>query len=274
MRIPFLSFFKASPFGDMEEHSQKVKDYAWTFQQAFECLINDTCEDFDEHRHEILKIETEANAVKRRIRGHIPKNILVPVNKLQVLMYLKKQDDILVGIKDALEWLSYRGDSEFPQSVKKDFYLLVDASIEPIEELSKFIPARDEQLDITIASREAPGSVRYNEPEYRHLGGRLINFAIRLLILPGFHDTQCGFKLFHKAVAEEIFSYQTLSGWSFDIEILYIALKRGYQVDEVPIHWYFDSETKLRAVNDALRMLRDIFLIHWNNLRGLYDPRD
>jgi glycosyltransferase involved in cell wall biosynthesis len=156
-----------------------------------------------------------------------------------------------------------------------EYRFMCDADLSmPIEELSKFIPAKDEQLDIAIASREALGSVRYDEPEYRHLGGRLINIAIRLLILPGFHDTQCGFKLFHKVVAEDIFSYQTLSGWSFDIEILYIALKRGYQVDEVPIHWYFDPETKLRAANDALRMLRDIFLIHWNNLRGLYDPRN
>jgi len=143
----------------------------------------------------------------------------------------------------------------------------------PIEEIEKFIPTNTERIDIAIASREAPGAVRYNEPEYRHLGGRLVNFAIRLLILPGFHDTQCGFKCFRAAVAEEIFPYQTISGWSFDIEILYIALKRGYRVEEVPIHWYFDPETKLRAIKDAILMLRDIFLIHWTNLRGLYDPQ-
>jgi dolichyl-phosphate beta-glucosyltransferase len=156
-----------------------------------------------------------------------------------------------------------------------EYRFMCDADLSmPIEELGKFIPAKDEQIDVAIASREAAGAVRYHEPEYRHLGGRLVNFAIRLSILPGFHDTQCGFKCFRGAVAEEIFPYQTLSGWSFDIEILYIALKRGYQVTEVPIHWYFDPETKLKAVNDALLMLRDIFLIHWNNLRGLYDPRD
>lgn len=155
-----------------------------------------------------------------------------------------------------------------------EYRFMCDADLSmPIEELSKFFPAKDEQIDVAIASREAPGAVRYNEPEYRHLGGRLINLAIRLLILPGFNDTQCGFKLFRKDVAEEIFLYQSLSGWSFDIEILFIALKRGYRVIEVPIHWYFDPETKLRAFNDALRMLRDIFLIHWNNLRGLYDPQ-
>jgi len=158
---------------------------------------------------------------------------------------------------------------------KGEYRFMCDADLSmPIEELKKFIPANTEQLDIAIASREAVGAVRYNEPDYRHLGGRLINFAIRLLILPGFHDTQCGFKCFRGAVAEEIFPYQAISGWSFDIEILYIALKRGYQVTEVPIHWHFDPETKLRVIKDAIIMLRDIFLIHWNNLRGLYDPQD
>ena len=154
-----------------------------------------------------------------------------------------------------------------------EYRFMCDADLSmPIEEVEKFIPSGSDQIDIAIASREAPGAVRYNEPEYRHLGGRLINFAIRFSILPGFHDTQCGFKCFRAEVAEDIFSYQTISGWSFDIEILFIARKRKYQVREIPIHWYFDPETKLRAIKDAILMLRDIFLIHLNNLRGLYNP--
>jgi len=149
----------------------------------------------------------------------------------------------------------------------------VDLSM-PIEELRKFVPETGQSLEIAIASREAAGAVRYNEPEYRHLGGRLINLAIRMLILPGLNDTQCGFKCFRADIAEDVFSCQTLAGWSFDIELLYLARKRGYQIIEVPIHWYFDSETKLNAVKDALRMLRDIFLIHLNNIRGRYDPEN
>ena len=156
-----------------------------------------------------------------------------------------------------------------------EYRFMCDADLSmPIAELSKFIPTGAEQLDVAIASREAAGAVRYNEPEYRHRGGRLINLAIRILILPGFHDTQCGFKCFRGAIAEDIFPYQIISGWSFDIEILYIVRKRGYQVSEVPIHWYFDPETKLRAVKDAIRMLRDILLIHWHNLHGRYDPQN
>ena len=116
------------------------------------------------------------------------------------------------------------------------YRFMCDADLSmPIEGLKEFIPPNNEELDIAIASREASGAVRYNEPEYRHLGGRLINFAIRLLILPGFQDTQCGFKCFRAEVAEEVFPYQTISGWSFDIEILYIALKKKYRVTEVQI---------------------------------------
>jgi dolichyl-phosphate beta-glucosyltransferase len=153
------------------------------------------------------------------------------------------------------------------------YRFMCDADLSmPIEELDKFIASTEQGFDIAIASREAKGAVRYNEPEYRHLGGRLFNLAVRLLILPGLNDTQCGFKCFRAEVAEAIFPYQSLPGWSFDIEILFIARKWGFGIQEVPIHWYFDPETKLRAVNDAVRMLRDIFLIHWNNLRRRYDP--
>ena len=153
-----------------------------------------------------------------------------------------------------------------------EYRFLCDADLSmPIAEVNHFLPPHLTGFDIAIGSREAPGAIRYNEPEYRHLGGRLINFAIRMLILPGLQDTQCGFKCFRAETVKDIFPYQRISGWSFDIEILFIARKRGYKIIEVPIHWYFNLETKLRAVKDALRMLGDIFLIHVNNLRNRYD---
>jgi len=155
------------------------------------------------------------------------------------------------------------------------YRFMCDADLSmPITELPKFLPAPGESLDIAIASREAPGAVRHNEPQYRHLGGRLINLAIRTLILPGLNDTQCGFKCFRDEVADDIFSRQTIPGWSFDIELLYIARQRGYRIAEIPIQWYFDPDTKLRAVKDALLLLRDIFLIHRNALRGIYAKKD
>ena len=152
-----------------------------------------------------------------------------------------------------------------------EYRFMCDADLSmPVEEITKFIPPTLENVDIAIASREAKGAVRYNEPPYRHLGGRGINFLIQVLILPGLNDTQCGFKCFRADVADRLFNLQTLPGWSFDIEILYIARKFGYRIHEVPIHWYHDAETKVRALPDAIKMFQDIFRIHANALRGAY----
>jgi glycosyltransferase involved in cell wall biosynthesis len=156
-------------------------------------------------------------------------------------------------------------------AARGEFRLMCDADLSmPVEEIARFLPSGP-AYDIAIASREARGAVRYDEPSYRHLGGRAINLIIRMLILPGLNDTQCGFKCFRAAVADDLFRQQTLPGWSFDIELLFIARRRGYAIREVPIHWYYRPESKVNAVRDALRMIRDIFRIHLNALRGLYD---
>lgn len=155
-----------------------------------------------------------------------------------------------------------------------EYRFMCDADLSmPVKEISKFIPPASSDFDIAIASREAKGSARYNEPSYRHLGGRGINYIIQALILPGLNDTQCGFKCFRADVANDIFNLQTLRGWSFDIELLYIARRRRYRVREIPIDWYYHPETKVSAVRDALRMIGDIFRIHANALRGRYGTR-
>jgi hypothetical protein len=141
----------------------------------------------------------------------------------------------------------------------------------PIEEVNNFLPPMLNDFDLAIGSREAPGAIRYNEPSYRHWGGRAINLVIRMLILPGLEDTQCGFKCFRAEVAENLFRQQTLNGWSFDIELLYIARRQQLRIIEIPIQWYFGADSKVHAIRDALRMISDIFRIHTNALRGRYD---
>ena len=153
-----------------------------------------------------------------------------------------------------------------------EYRFICDADLSmPIEEVQKFLPPLLNDFDLAIASREAPGAVRYNEPSYRHLGGRAINLAIRLLILPGLNDTQCGFKCFRAETAQALFSQQTLLGWSFDIELLYLARRKHLRIKEIPVQWYFDADSKVNAVRDALRMIGDIFGIHINAWRGRYD---
>ncbi len=155
-----------------------------------------------------------------------------------------------------------------------EYRFMCDADLSmPVDEILKFIPPALTSLDIAIASREAIGSVRYNEPRYRHFGGRGINYIIQVLALPGLNDTQCGFKCFRADIAKDIFEKQTLSGFSFDIELLFIARRRGYRVREIPIEWFYHPETKVNAIRDALRMIGDIFHIRVNALRGRYEAR-
>ena len=153
-----------------------------------------------------------------------------------------------------------------------EYRFMCDADLSmPVDEIVKFIPPVLENAEIAIASREAKGAVRYNEPPYRHIGGRGINYLIQLLILPGLNDTQCGFKCLQADVVDDIFKRQKLNGWSFDIEMLYLARRRGHRVREIPVHWYYHPETKVSALRDALRMIGDIFRIHVYALRGVYD---
>jgi dolichyl-phosphate beta-glucosyltransferase len=154
-----------------------------------------------------------------------------------------------------------------------EYRFLCDADLSmPITEVNRFLPPALTDFDIAIGSREAPGAVRYNEPAYRHWGGRAINLLIRLLALPGLRDTQCGFKCFRAEVAHDIFRFQTFSGISFDPETLYIARRRGYRIVELPIPWYFDPESRIHLLTDTLSLLRDLLVIRRNARRGLYDP--
>lgn len=154
-----------------------------------------------------------------------------------------------------------------------EYRFMCDADLSmPIGEVNRFLPPNLTGFDIAIASREAIGAVRYNEPAYRHLVGRVFNTLIRVLALPTLQDTQCGFKCFRGAVVEDLFRQQTISGWSFDVEILYIAQRRGYEIREVPIPWYYNANSKISVVKDSFQMGLDILKIRLNDLRGGYDP--
>jgi dolichyl-phosphate beta-glucosyltransferase len=154
------------------------------------------------------------------------------------------------------------------------YRFICDADLSmPIEEVNRFLPPILGEADIAIASREAPGAIRYGEPFHRHWFGRVFNLLVRLLAVPGFHDTQCGFKCLRAEVADDLFRVQRLDGWTFDVELLFIALKRGYHVVEVPIPWYYNPGSRVSLIRDSLAMLNDLFVIRRNWRAGLYAPR-
>ncbi len=139
MRIPFISMFTTSPFDGLQEHAEKVRDCAWVFQKAIECIIEERCEDFEHFRKDIDKLESEADAIKRRIRGHLPKGTLLAVDKFQLFRYLREQDKVIDAVEEGLDWLSFRAAAGIPEVLEKDFMILVEAVTDPIEELSKMV---------------------------------------------------------------------------------------------------------------------------------------
>ena len=139
MRLPFLSMFITSPFEGVQEHAEKVKECAWAFQEAMECHVSKKCQTFEQLRQEVIRTESEADAIKRRIRGHLPIGTLMPVSKLQLFRYLREQDGVLDAVEDALDWISFRPEPGIPPELEKDLFLLVDAVAESIEQLSEMV---------------------------------------------------------------------------------------------------------------------------------------
>jgi len=139
MRIPFISMFITSPFDGLLEHAEIIKECTWIFQQAIECHVSKDCRQFEEFRQEVHRLEHDADAVKRRIRGHLPKGTLLQMDKFQLFRYLREQDRVLDSVEETLDWISYRDEPGIPEDFQKDFALLVDAVIEPIEELSTMV---------------------------------------------------------------------------------------------------------------------------------------
>ena len=154
-----------------------------------------------------------------------------------------------------------------------DFRFICDADLSmPIEELAKFLPPAAADFDVAIGSREAPGAVRYNEPPYRHWGGRAINAIIRLLILPGLNDTQCGFKAFTSTAAKEIFRRVSIDGFGFDVEMIYIARKHKYHIQPVAVQMIDRHRaSRVRLVEDSIKMFANLFTILRLDRQGKYD---
>jgi dolichyl-phosphate beta-glucosyltransferase len=158
-------------------------------------------------------------------------------------------------------------------AARGDYLFIADADLSmPISEVNKFLPPNLSQYDVAIASREAPGAVRYNEPEYRHLMGRVFNFIVKVIAVRGFQDTQCGFKSFRRVAALDVFASQTINGWAFDVEVLFIAQQRGYKIVEVPIHWHYRANSRVNPIRDSVDMFLEVLKIRLNGWRGRYTP--
>jgi dolichyl-phosphate beta-glucosyltransferase len=161
--------------------------------------------------------------------------------------------------------------------------IFMDADLAtPVEYASDALELLASGWDIVIGSREGVGARRLGEPRHRHWMGRLYNYAVQLVLLPGIKDTQCGFKAFRRGIARDLFQCVLLYTdgshgvrgplvTGFDVELLYLARKRNYRVYELPVVWRHVAGSKVRPGVDSMLMLRDVFHVRWNDMRGRYD---
>ncbi len=141
-----------------------------------------------------------------------------------------------------------------------DLILFDDADgSSPIEELQKLLDSIKDGADIAIGSRAKPDEQRtVNALAYRKYLGNTFNVIVQGLLLPGFYDTQCGFKLFKKEMAHDIFSVTRLDRFAFDVEVLYIARLRDYKITEIPINWTNVEGSKVNVFTDSPQMLLEV----------------
>lgn len=146
---------------------------------------------------------------------------------------------------------------------KGKYILFSDADLStPIEELNKFFHWINEGYDIVIGSRSMKGScIIVHQPFYREIMGKIFNKFVQMLVLPGFIDTQCGFKIFKQEVAEKLFSLQNIERFCFDVEILYLAKEYTYKIKQVPVKWINSLDSRVHTVRDSFKMFVDLFRI-------------
>jgi dolichyl-phosphate beta-glucosyltransferase len=156
-----------------------------------------------------------------------------------------------------------------------DMVMFTDADLSaPMEEAERLFEALRDGADIAIGSRWLERNRQtLRQPLYRQFFGRCFNAITRLVMGLPFADTQCGFKAFHRPVAQTIFQLQRIERWGFDPELLFIALKRGYKVREVPVTWGHDERSRLSYLKDGVKMLEEIAYIRWEAFAGAYDRR-
>lgn len=173
--------------------------------------------------------------------------------------------------------LSERGKGRAVQAgvleARGEIILLCDADLSmPVTEIPRFLQTMESGCDVVVGSREGAGAIRYGEPRRRHIMGRVFNLIVQLLAVPSLDDTQCGFKAFSAAPARELFRRQTLTGWAFDVEILYLARKLEYRIRELPIEWHYNNDSRVRPFHDTVDMLGEIARVRVNDLAGVYAP--
>jgi dolichyl-phosphate beta-glucosyltransferase len=168
-------------------------------------------------------------------------------------------------------------------AAKGDLIVFSDADLAtPLHYVDLFRDAVQRGCDVVIGSREGKGAERIGEPSYRHLMGRGFNLMVRLLLLPGIQDSQCGFKLFTREAVQAILGksllYTHLDGpvqgprvTAYDVELLVVAKRCGFRICGMPVVWTYGKGSKVNPARDTWTNFRDVLTVKWNDVRGRYN---
>ena len=154
-----------------------------------------------------------------------------------------------------------------------EIVLFTDADLSaPMEEAQRLLDALAAGADVAIGSRWMDRTRQtIHQPLYRQFFGRCFNWVTRTVMGLPYKDTQCGFKAFKRSAAQVIFRLQTIERWGFDPEILFIARKLRYHIQEVPVTWGHDERSRMSYLKDGIKMLEDMARIRANSVAGRYD---
>jgi dolichyl-phosphate beta-glucosyltransferase len=164
------------------------------------------------------------------------------------------------------------------------YLLFTDADLStPVYEIGKVIGALEMGADVAIGTRQGIGAERVDEPLVRSLLRRLFNLLVRAVSGLPYRDTQAGFKGFRREVAQDLFRRVRLYGedareiegralTAFDVEVLYLATRAGYRIEEIPVRWEYDAQSRRIPLRNAARMLADVVKVRWMAAHGAYEP--
>ncbi|VAX37505.1 hypothetical protein MNBD_UNCLBAC01-561 [hydrothermal vent metagenome] len=148
-------------------------------------------------------------------------------------------------------------------AAKGQVVLFMDADgSTPVDEIEKKLPYLDKGYDIVIGSRKLKSIESVVKARFhRKLIGAIFNFFVTFFLFKDIQDSQCGFKMFRKAVVKPLFSKVTINGFGFDMEVLYLAFKMGLKVKESAVSWQHESGSKVNVFKDSFKMFYNIFQI-------------
>jgi dolichyl-phosphate beta-glucosyltransferase len=218
--------------------------------------------------NEVLAIpKTIADAVRYFTSRSLSYEIIVAADgsdgTRELVRALGRTDPALHAIGDAQRRGKGRGIREAVAEASGNIIGYADADNKvPIEEFEKFRPLLAQGVDVVIGTRRGGASIEKPQPLYRRLGSSGFLWFMQAVVgLPGINDTQCGFKFFQRDTAKELFRRQKIDAYMFDVEILAIARRLHYRIEQVPVRWRDDADSRLDLVAGNLRNVRDIFRI-------------